>query len=260
MKINQRHEKIIELLSREGQFSVETLAQRLDVSLMTIRRDLKTLSQTGQVSRTHGGAVLSRTGSINFLFQQRENQNLPKKQAIAREVIRMIHPGNGIILDNGSTTLEVARAMSSMSDLTVLSSSLLVASVLHTNERMEVVLLGGVVRKNFPDLTGPLTEENLKGFRVHLAVVGADAASSEGTFTHDVRTARVTKVMTQAADRVVVVFDSSKFTKTALAHCLDWKDIHVVVTDEACPESIRSWLNKAVSKVIYAPLTPSSSQ
>jgi len=253
-KLNVRHERILAALAGGLEATVESLAARLGVSIMTIRRDLARLAEEGRVVRTHGGAVLTRSGVIEFAVGARGLRQLAQKRAIARAVAARLRPGMAVSLDTGTTMIEVARALAGIQGLTVLTSSLAVASALYGREGLQLVLLGGSVRQQSPDLTGPLTEENLRRFRAHLAVIGADAVTSRGVFTTEVGIARVSQAMAENAARTLLAADSSKFQATAFVQCLDLGRVHEVVTDDACPREVRAWLEAAVEWVEYAPV------
>jgi DeoR/GlpR family transcriptional regulator of sugar metabolism len=247
-----RKRRILELVAETGEVSVSALAAEFRASRMTIRRDLEELVRTGQLSRTHGGAGPLAAGVIKFSFQTREHLHVPEKRAIARAVARMIRPGMAVSLDTGTTTLAVARMIAATPGLTVLTSSLAIASALYASRDLDLVLLGGSARRTSPDLVGSITEENLRRFRVHLAVLGADAVSRDGTYAADESVCRICRAMALGADRVVVAADSSKFGQTAFALCLALKDIDQLVTDDGCPAEAREWLRGAVRQVTYA--------
>ena len=247
-----RKRRILELVAEAGEVSVSALAGEFGASQMTIRRDLEELVRTGQLSRTHGGAGPLGAGVIKFSFQSRQHLHAAEKRAIARVVARMIRPGMAISLDTGTTTLAVARMIAATPGLTVLTSSLAIASELYASRDLDLVLLGGSARRNSPDLVGPITEENLRRFRVHLAVLGADAIDREGTYAADESVCRIGRSMALNADRVVVAADSSKFTETAFALCLALKDIDLLVTDDGCPPEEREWLQAGAREVVYA--------
>jgi len=254
VKRNRRHREIPAMAARDGEVSVDALARRFGVSVMTIRRDLTHLAREGKVTRTHGGALPARAGVVELAYEEKARDHAEEKRAIARAVADMVRPGMAVSLDTGTTTLEVARAIAHAGDLTVLTSSLTIASVLRNREGIELVLLGGTVRKNSPDLTGELTEDNVKRFRVHLAVLGADAVKPDGVFTTDARIARVSRAMIVNADRVVLAADSSKFAETAFVKCADLGDLDCVVTDGRCPAKVRRWLERGARAVTYAPV------
>jgi DeoR/GlpR family transcriptional regulator of sugar metabolism len=250
--MNPRLAKVLDILSREGECSVRDLAERFDVSEMTVRRDLAQLEEEGEVVRTHGGAVRSSEGIVEFAFQRKGREMQAEKRAIARSVLELVEPKMAVTLDTGTTTLEAARLLPAKTPLTVLTSSLAIASSLYACENMDLVLLGGRARKGNPDLTGWITEENLTRFRVDLAIIGADAAGPEGAYTTDVEVARVSRAIIAGARRTVLVVDHSKFERTAFVKFADWDDIDVAATDEDAPAAARRWLSKLPCEVIYA--------
>jgi len=158
--MNPRHQKILDRLHQQGEVAVQELAEAFGVTPMTIRRDLDFLAEQNRLTRTHGGAMRSAPAVIEFAFLERNRERIAEKQAIARNAAALVEPGMTLVLDIGTTTLEVARSIASVPDLTVLTSSLAIASALYGRENINLTLLGGGVRRNSPDLSGPLTEEN----------------------------------------------------------------------------------------------------
>jgi DeoR/GlpR family transcriptional regulator of sugar metabolism len=250
-----RRQEILALLAQRGEVTVEQLARRFAIDRVTVRRDLARLEREGLVRRTHGGAIRSRGGTVEFAVQRKASAHAAAKRAIARAAAGIVRPGMVISLDTGTTTLEVARAIAGVPDLKVLTSSLLIASVLHTRENLEVVLLGGVVRKGSPDLIGTLTEENLRRFRVDLCILGADAVGPGGLFTADAGVSGVSRAMIDGAQQVVLVADSSKFAAHAFVRFAEWEDIDEVFTDDDIARSDLHWLRKVVGKVTCASVT-----
>ena len=219
---------------------------------MTVRRDLDALAHEGRLVRTHGGAMLSRPGVVEFAFQARGEVRSAEKRAIAAEAAALVRAGMSVSLDTGTTTLEVARAIAGIGDVRVLTSSLAVASALYAREGVELVLLGGVARKGSPDLQGEITEENLKRFSVDLAFLGADALSEKGLYTTDPAVARVSRAMMESARRRVVVADSSKFDATAFIRYAGWGEVDILITDSGANASARRLLKSSAKRVIYA--------
>ena len=250
--MNARQGKILKLLSENGEVFVQDLAEQMGVTTMTIRRDLDALERDGRLIRTHGGAVLSNAGIVEFAFKRKAEKHAAEKQAVAREVGRLVTPGMTVTLDTGTTVLEVAKAIAGVRDLTVLTSSLVIASALYARDNIELVLLGGRARKGSPDLTGWLTEENLKHFRVDLAVLGADGADRDGVFTSDESVGRVSQAVIACAGMVVLAADHTKFNATSFLRYASWKDIDCVVTDEALSPVVKRWLQRAARKIILA--------
>lgn len=250
--MNTRRAKILDLLTKDGEVYVQDLAKQLNVTTMTIRRDLDALERDGTVIRTHGGAVLAKAGIIEFSFKRKGEERAAEKRAIAREVAAFVQPGMTVAVDTGTTTLEVAHAIAGIENLTVLTSSLVIASSLYARDNIELMLLGGKARRGSPDLTGWLTEENLKHFRVDIAVIGADGADRDGVYTNDESVARVTRAMIAAASVAVLALDHSKFLRPAFLNYASWADFDHVVTDARVPRTVRSWLLRAAPNVQFA--------
>ncbi|MBI2435160.1 MAG: DeoR/GlpR transcriptional regulator [Candidatus Hydrogenedentes bacterium] len=247
--VKPRQEKILDLLNSEGEVFVRDLSERFEVTEMTIRRDLEVLEQRNALMRTHGGAIFSGRSVAEFAFLERSRAHLEEKQAIAREAATLVEPGMTVVLDTGTTTLEVSRAIQGVSGIKVLTSSLAIASVLHAQKNIDLVLLGGNVRINSPDLSGPLTEDNLRQFRVNLAILGADAADRRGAYASDLSVSRVSKAMIECADRTALIIDSRKFSRGAFAKFASWDRFRHVVTDTGISRADRQWLKKAVGDV-----------
>lgn len=241
-----RRQRILEALAGKAEVGVAALAARCRVTEMTIRRDLAELERQGRLTRTHGGAMLAAPAMVAFAFQRRQQVHLAEKTAIAREAARLIRPGSTVILDTGTTTLEVARQLGGVPGLKVLTNSLAIASALLAHPDLELVLLGGTVSAHSPDLTGSLTEDNLASFRADLAVIGADAVDARGLYTSSQPIARVSRAMIANATQTLLVADSSKFGSTAFTRFAGWAQIHLVLTDDGLPVAARRWVRKAV--------------
>jgi DeoR family transcriptional regulator, aga operon transcriptional repressor len=247
-----RRSAILERLSSEGEVFVLELASDFDVTPMTIRRDLEAMEEQNALTRTHGGAIFSKQSVAEFAFLERNRTSIEEKRAIARATAAMIEPGMSIVIDTGTTTLEVARALGGIERLQVLTSSLAVASAMHTYSNASVVLLGGDVGKGSPDLSGSLTEDNLRKFRVQLAILGADALDERGLYTTDLGIARVSEAMIDVADDTVLVADSRKFSRTSFVKFADWPQIGHLVTDGDVSGEDRAWLEACVKDLRYA--------
>lgn len=247
----QRENLIRQMLHAEHEISVGKLAKKFSVSEMTIRRDLDRLEYSGQVRRTHGGAVLADKMVFEFNYVARRQANQAAKQAIAAEAVKFVKGGDRLILDNGTTTLELAHLLKEYEELTVLTPSLAVASELQFSEGIETVLLGGVMRRGSPDLTGLVTENILDMFAVDIAFQGADAIGSEGgMYTADMRISRVDQKIRKRASRTYILADSSKFGKTALARHGFVNEVDAIITDEGISEKYKTAFKKMGAEVI----------
>ncbi|MHC4122945.1 MAG: DeoR/GlpR family DNA-binding transcription regulator [Planctomycetota bacterium] len=233
-KISQtkRLESIRRQLLKTDEVSIENLARKFKVSGMTIRRDLELLEAKGQVIRTHGGAALAKKLTFEFAFQNKKNKNQKSKQQIAKQALGHIKNGQVIMLDTGTTTLQIARQLSDQREVTIVTTSLAIVSELQFADSIEMVLLGGFLRRGSPDLHGPLTEENIGRFHADIAFMGADAIDNEGNvYADDLRVVGLDHKIASHAKRIVVVADSSKFAGKAMCKVLSPKDYDLIITD-----------------------------
>ena len=231
--------------------TVADLAREFDVSEMTIRRDLNALEAKTHIQRTHGGAVLTERMMLEFDYRERRDHNRAAKRAIAVAARALIQPGQRLILDTGTTTLEVASLLTDGENLTVITPSLAVASELQHAAGVEVILLGGVIRRGSPDLTGPVTEHCLELFAADLAIQGADGIGIDGTiYNSDLRLARVDMLMRRTAKRSCVIADHSKIGVTALARCGSLTDVDIFITDTVAPAAALKRFAKLGPKIV----------
>jgi len=250
-KTSPRQKKILDMLSAKPEVSVVEFAEKFQVATMTIRRDLDALEQQKQITRTHGGAILAAPSFVAFAFQDRRRSQMAEKKAIAKEAVKRVDPGMTVIIDTGTTTLEVAKALAGISGLKILTSSLAIASALFACEGIELVLLGGTVNRESPDLSGQLTQDNLSAFRADVAFVGADALDEHGLYTSDQQIAGVSKAMIASAKKTILVADSSKLAKTSFVRFAEWKQINAIITDKGLGTTQKRRLKKAVSKAVF---------
>jgi DeoR/GlpR family transcriptional regulator of sugar metabolism len=247
-----RHDKILAVLAQGGEVSARELAQQFTVSLITIRRDLMLLERQGKLRRTHGGAILSPTRVVEFSFFERGRMRAEEKALIAREAAKLVRPGMAISLDGGTTTFEVAMVIREISPLTVLTPSLAIAAVLYAQANIELVLVGGMAGSNSPDLTGTLTEQNLKQFHVDLAFVGCDGIDHDGAYAKTVAVIRVCRAIVDGSDKIVLVADHSKFAKPSFSRFATLQEFDRIITDDRVPDATRQWLSDQSLPVTYA--------
>jgi DeoR family transcriptional regulator, fructose operon transcriptional repressor len=228
----ERIEQIRTKLLVQKEVSIETLAEQLNVSQMTIRRDLEQLENQGEVIRTHGGAAMARKLIFESAFHDKQHIMSDAKQKIACLAAKFVKTGDVIFLDTGTTNLEIAKKLSTKGNITVITTSLAIAYELQFSENMEVILLGGFMRKGSPDLHGPLTEQNIDFFRSDIAFIGADAVDIKGnTFTDDLRVVNLDRKMASHSKKVIITTDSSKFNKNSMCNVFNYKDYDFIITD-----------------------------
>lgn len=253
MTSRMRHEKIADLLRTRGECSVDFLARQLGVCGMTVRRDLQAMANDGRVIRTHGGATRAERISFEFQFLGRSRQNYAAKEAIAVAAAELVRPGQSVMLDSGTTTLALARRLKDRKDLTIITTSLPIASEMQFCEHIQVLLLGGALRRGAPDLEGPLTEANLETLHADVAFIGADGIDRRGNIFNDSpAVGRMLGKMAASADRVFVVADSSKVGRAALMRFGNIADWDGLITDRHLNRSLTGSLKRAGVRIISA--------
>ncbi|MCX5658871.1 MAG: DeoR/GlpR family DNA-binding transcription regulator [Planctomycetota bacterium] len=256
MPINLRQQQIADLVNARGEQSVEALAGKFLVSGMTIRRDLQALAEAGHVLRTHGGAAPARRVTFDFQFLERAKTHWNAKQQIAAAAAELVRDGQSVMLDSSTTTLAIAEHLRTRSRLTVVTTSLPIASALQHSPGMEVLLLGGYLRPDAPDLAGPLTEGNIESLRVDVAFLGADGIDAKGAIYNAApAVARMLGKMAASAKTVYAVADSSKLGRTALARFGNVSAWAGLVTDSGVAKPLTASLRRAGVKLIIAPKT-----
>lgn len=241
----QRLTRIREALLQGEEVSIDRLARQLKVSGMTIRRDLLQLEQQGEVIRTYGGAALAQRLSFDFSFRDQENKNNPQKRAIARAAVSLVKDGQVIMLDTGTTTLQMAQALVGKQNVTAITTSLAIVSQLQFADGIKIVLLGGFLRVGSPDMHGPLTEQNVEQFRADVAFMGADAIDEKGnTYTSDLQVLNLDRKMAANAAHVVVLADHSKFGRREMCKVLGPKQYHQILTDKGIDRTLLKKLRR----------------
>jgi len=238
---NKRLEMIRHQLVEKGEVLIDEMVKRFGVSFMTVHRDLDILAKTGEIIKTHGGATAAKRLTFEFSFRNQISNYQERKEAIARKAVDIVKPGDVVMLDTGTTTLEIAKQLKNKKDITVITTSLAIVSELQFIDQIEVVLLGGSLRSGSPDLHGPLAEENIEQFRTHIAFIGADGIDLNGnTFTNDLRIANLSRRMAKNANRVIVVSDSSKFGRKSMCKVLSSDEYDLIITDSDVNKTIRN--------------------
>ena len=231
MTINHRHEQILKILSRLRAVSVAELTKRLDVSEVTIRKDLSTLEEMGQLLRSRGGAELAEDKSIRQPLAIRRREHMEQKKTIVKRAVTFIHEGDTIFIDSGSTCMLLAKELCSM-NLRVITNSLDVLSVLADCQGLTVICVGGNYRMEAGSFIGPMAEDNLKHFQLEIAFVGATAFSSEGLFlSQNTIESKTKSIALRVAKRAIVLADSSKYGISAFSVFARPEEVDVLITD-----------------------------
>lgn len=233
----ERRREILELLNGDGRVLVRELAKKFRTSLITIRKDLESLHHDGLLERTHGGALPVRTGALqDQTLREKERLHRREKMRIATAALRLIRPGQVLILDSGTTTTSIARGCRQMRGLTVITNATNIAAEL-ADSQVEVVLTGGSMRKNSYSLVGPLAEESLRKLSADMLFLAVDGFDVHyGLTTPNQLEARVNRAMSESARRTIVVSDSSKFGRRSLSLIMGVSSVHETITDRGIPK------------------------
>ena len=244
----QRQDQIVRALRTDGAGGVKVLAERLGVSEATIRRDLVQLHEQGRLTRVYGGALA--VDGQDEPFAQVSAVHATEKGAIAQRAAELISDGQSVLLDIGTTALRLAHHLHGR-PLTVVTSNLAVLEELQYDEAIELVVLGGFVRRQYRSLVGYLTEECLRQVHVDWLFLGTSGVRPDGRVMDSTMIeVPVKRAMIQAADRVALLADATKFPGHGIAKVCEPDELAVVVTEPAADETTRTALAEAGAEVI----------
>lgn len=232
-KRSRRMIAILELLAERESVSLTEFSQTLGVSPATVRRDLADLDQQRLLHRTHGGAeVIDSQAELPVAL--RNIQYLEAKRSIAQEMVRLIPSHrHAVALSGGSTTAQVARALAYHRDLTIITNSVTIATLVSSYPNLKVIMTGGTLRPQSLELVGILAENTFNAVNVGTAILGTDGITAAGgVTTHDETEARTNHAMVAHAQRTIVVADGSKVGRLAMAKVADTDQIHALITDD----------------------------
>jgi DeoR family transcriptional regulator of aga operon/DeoR family fructose operon transcriptional repressor len=243
--LDTRRTRIIELLERDGSVRVEDLAAKFQVSLVTIRKDLTELESRGLLERTHGGAIFTHKSRFNPSFLEKVKLQPDEKNAIAQAALEFVREGDAIILDAGSTTLALAKAMKNQfRSLYVLTNSVAIALEL-VGTPWEIVLLGGQVRHHSLALIGPSTVALLETYHVDKAFLGTTGVSLDrGYTTPNPLEAQTKRAMLLAARERIVLADASKLGHATLTSFARVNEIDLLITASHGPPDFLTGLER----------------
>lgn len=253
MTAPQRHLEIVDLLESDGKVLVSELSARFGVSEMTIRRDLETLEQAGALSRVHGGAVTAQSQAYEPPFALRAARQLDAKERIGAAAARLLHEGETVVLDAGTTTLAVARALQGRRNLRVFALSLHIAAVLADEPGLTTMIGGGIIRPGERSLIGALAEKpfaDLYFDTVVLTVGGVDVAG--GVTEYNLDDAAVKRAAFASSRRRIAVADATKLNRTAFARVCTIDELDVLVTDDSAPTALLDDFRAAGVEVVVA--------
>ena len=234
----ERRALILRLLEQQEEVLVTDLSRQTGISEVTIRKDLTILQNRHLLLRTRGGAMRRPVENSNedTAIERKQLFNFKEKERIGIEAAKLIKDGDYIMFDSGTTTLEVARHLDKFHELHIITNAMNIATELMNYKRFDVVFLGGNVRQNSLSTVGPLALSVLRNFSRYKLFLGVDSFSIEnGISTPSLEEALLNQIMVQQADKVIAVFDSSKFNKRSYVHVADVNELDCIITDRAIP-------------------------
>jgi DeoR/GlpR family transcriptional regulator of sugar metabolism len=248
-----RRTQILNLVREAGFCSAAELSRKLSVSEMTVRRDIRRLADDGLARAVHGGisTVTALLGPVDFQF--RASQRLAQKRAIARRALDLLEPGSVVALDAGTTTLEVARQLPPDFRATLVTHSLPVIAALAARSSLELIGLGGALHIETQAFAGPLTLGALGDLRVHTLLLGATSVRDSAMWCTNTFDSATKRALIRAADRVVLLVDSSKFSVTAMMKVAELSEIDTLITDDAIDPKQRALCEPAGIELITVP-------
>lgn len=246
MLLDQRRDEILQLIEKKGFASLQELVSHLGASESTVRRDLEYLDEIGQVRRTRGGAAY--TGEHITPFEDRHQKNLREKQRIARVVAEQIPEGTAVLLDGGTTTLEVARCLVGK-PLQVVTNSLPIANLLVNQSEIELIFIGGYLYPRTGVALGPLASAALSELHVGRVILSSGGITEKGLFNSNTLLVDCERQMLAAAAEVWAVADSSKFGNSALAHLCPLSSVTRMFVDNGLPDRWRKTVQDAGVKL-----------
>jgi DeoR/GlpR family transcriptional regulator of sugar metabolism len=248
----ERHQCILNALQANGRVEVTVLARELDVTEVTIRRDLAALHKAGVVKKTYGGAVLPPVPEMNLSVKFRQTRNLNAKKTIGRLASDLVQNGDVIFLEAGSTCYEIIPHLARFEHLTIIVNSLYLLGRLHELTRHRVIITGGLYRPDRMDMVGPTAEAALSQLSGFKAFTGADdIAIDAGISGADVVTVGFAKLIAQRASQLVFVGDHTKFDNPALYKIADIGELDYIVTDMAPSEEWHTAAREKNITLIY---------
>jgi DeoR family glycerol-3-phosphate regulon repressor len=254
MNSNPRQLKLLDVVRVRGSATVEELADQLGVTLQTVRRDVQRLSEAGVLARFHGGVRVPSSTVENIAHQQRESLHASGKSAIARAVAAEVPNDCSLIINIGTTTEAIARALLRHTGLRVITNNLNVAAILSGNPQCEVIVAGGVVRTRDRGIIGEPAIDFISQFKVDIALIGISGIEADGSLRDfDYREVKVAQTIIEHSREVWLAADHSKFNRPAMVELATLSQIDRLFTDKAPPEPFPALLEDAGVRWAVAP-------
>ena len=243
---NPRQALLIQEVRNRGAASVEALAEQFNVTLQTVRRDVKQLAAAGLLARFHGGVRVPTSTTENIAYRQRQQLNEQSKQRIARAIAAVVPEDCSLIINIGTTAEAVAHELMNQKGLRVITNNLNVAAILSNNPDCEVIVAGGVVRSRDRGIVGEATVDFISQFKVDIGLIGISGIEDDGTLRDfDYREVKVARAIIEHSRQVWLAADHSKFNRPAMVKLARLDEVDMLFTDQAPPEPFPTLLSEA---------------
>lgn len=251
MLVEERRKQILELVKQRGFMTLADLARELETSESTVRRDLEYWHTQGQLKRIHGGAMLVEDGAALPALEARLSSQVNEKRRIAKATAARIRNGDAILLDGGTTTLEVARILVGR-PLQIVTNSLPVANLFANSPETDLVMLGGYVYPTTGVALGPLTIQMMKEVHVQQAIMSVAGITAKGLFNGNPLLVETQRQMMRCGDEVVVVADHTKIGRQALAFLCELSVIDTLIVDHDLSSDQQQLIEQSEVRLILA--------
>jgi DeoR family glycerol-3-phosphate regulon repressor len=248
--LSARQSEILAMARVAGRVGVEEIARRFDVTPQTVRKDLNELCDMRLLMRVHGGALIA-SSVANLSYEARRFVAEEAKRTIGAAAAALVPSGSSLFINIGTTTEEVAKALTTRGDFLVITNNLNVAQELYRHAGIEVIITGGPVRKADGAVVGAAATELIRQFKVDYAVIGVSAIDTDGTLLDfDYREVLVTQAIIDNARHVILVSDQTKFSRNAPVRIGHLSQIDSFVTDSLPSEEVRQLCRDSTVAVI----------
>ncbi|UOQ45506.1 DeoR/GlpR family DNA-binding transcription regulator [Halobacillus salinarum] len=243
----ERRHNILKQLQTSGTVYIEQLATQYNVSTMTVRRDLAALEEEGKLIRSHGGAVLPESLTQEVPYQTKLSSYTAEKEQIAKKAVELIPDQARILLDSGTTNLEIAKLLKSRDDLLIVTNDAKISiELLHSD--CKVISTGGELQKDVGAFIGTHVQELLRQIKVDIVFIGANAVHlTEGISTPTLEKSYIKKLMLKNASSKWIVADHSKFNKRSFAHVCDFDEVNGIITDDQIDAHTKEQLHQVTN-------------
>lgn len=253
MNITERHQLILQKLQEQGRVDIIQLSDSLQVSGVTIRKDLKLLEEKHLLFRTKGGGSVNNPYANERPINEKEFIHAEEKKKIAKAALALLDHNDSIIIGSGTTVFELARVLTPSKHLTVITPALKVALELSSRQNIEVLQMGGLVHQNSSSAAGSFAEKLLEEISCGILFIGADGIDPEfGLSISSLAEASLNKKMIRIAQKVVVLSDSSKFGRRGIGRVGALDQVHCIITDSRAPQHIIKQIEEKGIQVIIA--------